>query len=159
MHPSLNQSLENEWYYWDEFRVIRICLLGHRRRLLSFENKTTQDLKIPGFCQYRAGVAEGCRIAPGNSTACSVFSGLCCCCLITQSCLTLCDPMDCSPQAPLSMGFPRQDYWNGVTISYSNLPDSSKIYMIFQDLLAWSFSSLEVSFTIFCILNVLTWSV
>ena len=24
-----------------------------------------------------------------------------------QSCPTLCDPMDCSPQAPLSMGFPR----------------------------------------------------
>ena len=28
-----------------------------------------------------------------------------------QSCLTLCDPTDCSPQAPLSMGFPRQGYW------------------------------------------------
>ena len=23
----------------------------------------------------------------------------------------LCDPMDCSPPAPLSMGFPRQEYW------------------------------------------------
>ena len=28
----------------------------------------------------------------------------CVLCLVTQSCLTLCDPMDCSPQAPLSMG-------------------------------------------------------
>ena len=26
-------------------------------------------------------------------------------CLVTQSCLTLCNPMDCSPQAPLSMEF------------------------------------------------------
>ena len=25
-----------------------------------------------------------------------------------------CDPMDCSPQAPLSMGFPRQEYWSGL---------------------------------------------
>ena len=25
-------------------------------------------------------------------------------CLVTQSCLTLCEPIDCSPQAPLSMG-------------------------------------------------------
>ena len=33
--------------------------------------------------------------------------------LVTQSCLTLCDPMDCSPQAPLSMGFPRQEYRSG----------------------------------------------
>ena len=29
-----------------------------------------------------------------------------------QSCLTLCNPMDCSPQAPLSMGFSRQEYWS-----------------------------------------------
>ena len=27
-----------------------------------------------------------------------------------QSCLTLCDPIDSSHQAPLSMGFPRQEY-------------------------------------------------
>ena len=30
------------------------------------------------------------------------------------SCPTLCDPMDCSPQAPLSLGFSRPDYWNGL---------------------------------------------
>ena len=29
--------------------------------------------------------------------------------LVTQSCLTLCDPMDVARQAPLSMGFPRQE--------------------------------------------------
>ena len=28
------------------------------------------------------------------------------------SCLTLCDPMDCSPSAPLSMGFSRQEEWS-----------------------------------------------
>ena len=42
--------------------------------------------------------------------------------LVTQSCLTLCDPMDCSPptidpvdrgQASLSMEFSRQEYWSG----------------------------------------------
>ena len=34
---------------------------------------------------------------------------------VTQSCLTLCNPMACSPwaQAPLSMGFSRQEYWSG----------------------------------------------
>ena len=31
-----------------------------------------------------------------------------------QSCLTLCDPMDSSPQAPLSMGFSRQEHWSGL---------------------------------------------
>ena len=29
-----------------------------------------------------------------------------------QSCPTLCDPMDC--QAPLFMGFSRQEYWSGL---------------------------------------------
>ena len=29
-----------------------------------------------------------------------------------QSCSTPYDPMDCSPQAPLSMGFSRQEYWS-----------------------------------------------
>ena len=35
------------------------------------------------------------------------------CVFVTQSCRTLCDPMDCSPQAPLSMKFSRQKYWSG----------------------------------------------
>ena len=31
-----------------------------------------------------------------------------------QSCLSLCDTMDCSSQSPLSMGFSRQGYWSGL---------------------------------------------
>ena len=38
----------------------------------------------------------------------------CCGCLVAKSCLT-CDPMDCRPKAPLSMGFPRQEDWNGLS--------------------------------------------
>ena len=37
------------------------------------------------------------------------------CVLVTQSCPTLCDPMDCTArQALLSMGFSRQGYWSGL---------------------------------------------
>ena len=37
------------------------------------------------------------------------------CVKLAQSCLTLCDPMDCiALQAPLSMGFSRQEYWSGL---------------------------------------------
>ena len=38
------------------------------------------------------------------------------CVLVKQSCLTLCDPMDCivALQAPLSMEFFRQKYWSGL---------------------------------------------
>ena len=31
-----------------------------------------------------------------------------------QSCLSLCDPIDSSHQAPLSLGFSRQEYWSGL---------------------------------------------
>ena len=33
---------------------------------------------------------------------------------VAQSCPALCDPMDCSLQAPPSMGFSRQEYRSGV---------------------------------------------
>ena len=35
-------------------------------------------------------------------------------CIVAQSCLTLCDPMTVACQAPLSMGFSRQEYWSGL---------------------------------------------
>ena len=35
--------------------------------------------------------------------------------LVTQSCLTFCDPMDCiARQASLSMEFSSQEYWSGL---------------------------------------------
>ena len=38
----------------------------------------------------------------------------CHCCVAAQSCPTLCDPMDCvACQAPLCMGFSRQEHWSG----------------------------------------------
>ena len=43
---------------------------------------------------------------------------------VAQSCLTLCDPVDCSLQAPPSMGFSRQEYWSGLSFpSPGDLPD------------------------------------
>ena len=40
------------------------------------------------------------------------------------SCLTLYDPMNCSYQAPPSMGFSRQGYWSGLPFpSPADLPD------------------------------------
>ena len=46
--------------------------------------------------------------------------------LVAQSCLTLCDPMECSPPgSPMSMGFSRQEYWSGLPFpSPRNLPNS-----------------------------------
>ena len=44
--------------------------------------------------------------------------------LVAQSCLTLCDPMDCTYQAPQSVEFSRQEYWNGLPLpSPEDLPN------------------------------------
>ena len=41
-----------------------------------------------------------------------------------QSCLTLCDPWTIAHEAPLSMGFSRQEYWSGLPFpSPGDLPD------------------------------------
>ena len=40
---------------------------------------------------------------------------LCVCVLVTQSCPTLCDLMDCSPPGSFpSLQFSRQEYWSGL---------------------------------------------
>ena len=40
---------------------------------------------------------------------------------VTQSCPALSDPMDCSPPGPLSMGFPRQEYWSRVPLPFPEI--------------------------------------
>ena len=35
-------------------------------------------------------------------------------CSVTQSCPPLCDSLNCGPPGPLSVGFSRQEYWNGL---------------------------------------------
>ena len=42
---------------------------------------------------------------------------------VAQSCLTVCDPITVAYQAPMSMGFSRQEYWSGLTFpSPGDLP-------------------------------------
>ena len=49
--------------------------------------------------------------------------------LVAQSCLTLWDPMDyIAHQAPLSMGFSRQEYWSGLPLP------SPYVFMVMGDL-------------------------
>ena len=44
--------------------------------------------------------------------------------LVTKSCLTLATPWTVAPQAPLSLGFSRQEHWSGLPFSSpGNLPN------------------------------------
>ena len=48
----------------------------------------------------------------------------CCCCLVTKSCVTLLTPWTVAHQAPLSIGFPREEYWSGLPLpTPGDLPD------------------------------------
>ena len=52
---------------------------------------------------------------PQLKTAHTPTDGVCVCVRsVTKSCLTLCDPMDCSLPGSLSMGLSRQEYWTGL---------------------------------------------
>ena len=45
-------------------------------------------------------------------------------CSVTQLCLTLCDPRTVACQAPLTMGFPRQESWSWLPFPHPrDLPD------------------------------------
>ena len=69
----------------------------------------------------------GKQHGPGvRSSLCSLQTIFCCCvcCLVAKSCLTLATPWTVARQVPLSLGFPRQEYWSGKSfLSPGDLPD------------------------------------
>ena len=66
-------------------------------------------------CQNTELIAGSIISLPGKFPGQRSQAGHSAWCLVAQSCLTLCDPMNCSPrQAPLFMGFSRQEYWSGL---------------------------------------------
>ena len=49
---------------------------------------------------------------------------------LSLSCPTLCDPWTVVGQAPLSMGFSRQEYWSGLPFPSPPYAKTSKVYML-----------------------------
>ena len=47
----------------------------------------------------------------------NIVNRLCCLCLVTQLCPTLCDPMDCNLPGSSVHGILQQEYWNGLPFS------------------------------------------
>ena len=67
-----------------------------------------------GSSRTRDWTCVSCIVSSGFFTAEPPGTPWFHCGLVAQSCPTLCDLMDCSCQAPLSVGFPRQEYWSGL---------------------------------------------
>ena len=64
---------------------------------------------------------------------------------VTQSCLTLCNPMDCSQPAPLSMGFSRHEQWSALPFpTPGNLSDPGIEPICHLHLLHWQADSLSL---------------
>ena len=73
---------------------------------------------------YRAGMEIRFQTADAGLSNFVLKTCVCMHAKSLQSCLTLCDPMDYSLQAPLSMGFSRQEYCSGLPgPSPGDLPD------------------------------------
>lgn len=58
-----------------------------------------------------------CTMLDSILTGSDTFRIVPCCALLTQSCLTFCDPLDSSPLGSSVYGFSRQEYGSGLPIS------------------------------------------
>ena len=59
-----------------------------------------------------------------------IYFGCCRCCLVAKSYPTLCNSINYSPQVPLSIGFPRQEYSRGLSFpSPVDLPDPDQTHV------------------------------
>ena len=71
--------------------------------------------------------------------------------IVTHSCPTLFNPMDCSPPDSLSMGFSRQEYWSGchaflqgIFLSQRSNPSPALVGWFFTTSTTWE--ALEIYF-------------
>ena len=73
--------------------------------------------KAPSLCYY---LRSGSHLLPELSQ----LTPNCVCVLVNQSCLTLCDPIDCSPPGSFVHVIFQQEYWSGLPFpSGGNLPN------------------------------------
>ena len=66
-------------------------------------------------------------------------------CVCAQSCPTLCDPMDCSPPAPLFMEFSRQEYWSRLPFPLQGIFPTQGLNRRLLHLLHWLVDSLPLA--------------
>ena len=85
-----------------------LCPAAHRHASMSLASCTAQNRQghaVPLTAEPEAG-ATRCSLA----SAAKIIAGIV---PWPSHVRLLSDPLDCSPQAPLTMGFRRQEYWSG----------------------------------------------
>ena len=87
------------------------------------------DWSLPGSSVHGIFQAKECwsgvPLPAPVVRACKSAVVCCSCCLVTKLCSTPTIPWTVALQAPLSMRYPRQEYWSGLPFPFSgDLPDS-----------------------------------
>ena len=98
----------------------------------------TKGWQVRGeVCVCDRGVGEGwiLRTRPGLNTHYTC----------AWSCPTLCSPRNCSHQAPLSVGFSRQEHWSGLPFTKTKISDKQRglVFTSFPSLSLDSLMSLQ----------------
>ena len=116
----------NEWrmtccsnYFWETVRVCYSSSVSSLSKNLSLNTWRAPQFPVPLQPKLRLdSLCKAQRIylwkTPTIHITWSEDSFWIVCVLCAQSHLSLCSPTDCNPQAPLSMGFSRQEYWSGL---------------------------------------------
>ena len=113
----------NQWY----------CLT---KLLVLFGNYTCQKTTVTSL-KY----GQGKKKAAKPRLIYSVCKGVATAAKSLQSCPTLCDPIDAAHQAPLSLGFSRQEHWSGLPFPSPMHESESEIVQLcptLRDPMDWS---------------------
>ena len=98
----------------DEYHKVMLSTLGWKVKNSSQYGGVppARHLSLPSTCHQAFGVA---RVCPSDVESVGIRLVWMSMSLVTQSCPTLCDPMDCSPPGSSVHGdSPRQEYWSGL---------------------------------------------
>ena len=104
------------WCVGFSLRCLLLLIMALGRSLLWLQcvsSRAESVVAVQGFVAHSMCSLPRAEIEPMSALArwFLIVGG---CVLVAQSCQTLCYSMDCSPQAPLSMVFSRQEYWSGL---------------------------------------------
>ena len=95
---------------------------------ISVQVHASTDILGTGMC---VGMCRRVRCMYTHDRSESFIHWLACVCQ-TPSVLTLCNPMDCTCQAPPSMGFSKQEYWSGLpfpTLGRGSSPPGERTHL------------------------------
>ena len=101
-HQSKTDKIQGSWLY-------SLFLLSECKHYCRKPQLWKLELLLRSELPTSTGSSNNFTFSFILTTTISVHA-LLCCCLGSRSCSTLCDPRDCSLPAPLSMGFPTQEY-------------------------------------------------